>query len=188
MNNKPNLKLFDELCVSENIISKIIDNYVFPEKYYKEQLKEININWPKDKKEQNKIIQKNEKNIKFRTKNIIFLGYSKEKYNDFYFLLTTTSNYKENKNGKMIRQSLLYIKKEERINVYINLDKIYYLNFNDHKFWSSYSNKNKSNIIQNRKWKRNFLKEINNKLLKDLCKNTSLDIYKKILEERKKNL
>ncbi|BDV02687.1 MAG: hypothetical protein HPAVJP_5760 [Candidatus Hepatoplasma vulgare] len=43
LNNKNNINLFDEICVSEYVISKLINNYIFPEIHYKNQLEKLNI-------------------------------------------------------------------------------------------------------------------------------------------------
>ena len=176
LNNK--IKLFDELVINEYDLSKIISNYTFPKKYYEDQLKAKSLEIPKNDKDFKEAIIKNKDKIKFRTKNIIFVGYDNKITNKYYFFQLTTKYHPK------LNQSL-YFHHYKGHKVYINTNKIFYFNFDKQKFWYSKFNKNKKTIIQKNNWKSDFLNNIPIKIIKTLCKVTNIEIYKIKLKEYK---
>ena len=119
------IKLFDELVINEYDLSNIISDYVFHRSYYERELKRIDItSFPKSRSDFNKLVVQNKDNIKFRTKNILFMGYSNKQHNRYYFLHLTT------KKKKYCKQ-VLYFKHIKGHSVYINVNKIYYFNFGE---------------------------------------------------------
>ena len=172
MNKNLKIKLFDELVISEYDLSTIIKSYVFHRQYYERELKNIGITTsPRNRDKFNKLVIANKDTIKFRTKNIIFLGYSNKEHNRYYFMQLTT------KKKEYCKQSL-YFRHIKGHSVYVNTNKVYCFNFDKQHVWSSKFNTNKSKIIQETRWKATLLNTIPRKIIKSLAKRTNLEIYK----------
>ena len=175
------IKLFTELVISEYDLYQIINNYFFPREHYVDQLKRvgltednININ---DNDIFNKLIEDNKNKIQFRTKNIMFAGYSKKETNKYFFFQITTKKKKV--------QQAVYFTHIKGHTAYIRTNRIFYFNLDKQNVWISKFNTNKSKIVHPHYWKVKFINKIPVKVLKELSYKTSIKIYSNKLLEYK---
>ena len=181
MKKEIEFKLFSEFVINEYDLSNIISDYVFHHGYYERELRRIGItNFPKDRDAFSELVAKHKDKIKFRTKNIIFVGYSNKVHNRYYFLQLTT---KKKENCKHCKQLLYFKHIIKGYSVYINLNKVYYFNFNEQNVWLSKFNNNKLLIKQDKRWKANLLNALPRKIIKSLSKRTNLEIYNTKIDE-----
>ena len=125
-----------------------------------------------------KYINKDKSNLKNRKKHIVFLAYHSKKSYDFFYCISTTTTLKPD----LLRQgSQILVFNHLGKHVYLNLTNLFVAN------WSNLKNPIVRKGQPYRKIAHMIVNGFSNKKLKTLSYNTNLQIWKDIIENRKKN-